>query len=245
MSARPSPWGGWTPCPRCCRAASRVFSVLCERPIASVGDAVSRLGVSLPTATRGIEAPATLGIVSEITGRRRSRLYAYDEYLDPDARAGRLTAARAFPCRDPCLRPQVSVKTAVTTAVTNPGSESACDASKPGRRCRGDWPEGHGRFTIGLSGSGSRVPGPLFHPRQRDLERQPDRDIKVGRGGLSPRAPTKPNSWLRRSGMHLRPGPRWPSWRPKCRRARHRRDQLGGATNPDGRRLALAENPRG
>ena len=62
-------------------AASRVFSVLCERPIASVGDAASRLGVSLPTATRGIEALATLGIVSEITGRQRSRLYAYDAYL--------------------------------------------------------------------------------------------------------------------------------------------------------------------
>jgi len=62
-------------------AASRVFSVLCQRPIASVGDAASRLGVSLPTATRGIEALVELGIVSEITGRQRSRLYAYDEYL--------------------------------------------------------------------------------------------------------------------------------------------------------------------
>jgi Fic family protein len=62
-------------------AASRVFSVFCERPVASVGDAAARLGVSLPTATRGIEALAGLGIVSEITGRQRNRLYAYDEYL--------------------------------------------------------------------------------------------------------------------------------------------------------------------
>jgi Fic family protein len=62
-------------------AAARVFSALCERPIASIADAAARLGVSLPTATRGIEALAGLGIVSEITGRQRSRLYAYDEYL--------------------------------------------------------------------------------------------------------------------------------------------------------------------
>lgn len=62
-------------------AAARVFSALCERPIASIGDTAARQGVSLPTATRGIEALAGLGIVSEITGRQRSRLYAYDEYL--------------------------------------------------------------------------------------------------------------------------------------------------------------------
>jgi DNA-binding transcriptional ArsR family regulator len=62
-------------------AATRVFSALCERSMVSVGDAAARLGVSLPTATRGIEALAGLGIVSEITGRQRSRLYAYDEYL--------------------------------------------------------------------------------------------------------------------------------------------------------------------
>ncbi len=66
---------------RSASAASRVFSILCERPIASVGDAASRLGVSLPTAMRGIEALADIGVVSEITGRQRGRLYAYDAYL--------------------------------------------------------------------------------------------------------------------------------------------------------------------
>lgn len=58
-----------------------MYSVLCERPIASVADVASRLGVSLPTATRGIDALVGMGILSEITGRQRGRLYAYDGYL--------------------------------------------------------------------------------------------------------------------------------------------------------------------
>ena len=62
-------------------AAARVYSALCERPVASIRDTAGRLAVSLPTVTRGIEALAGIGIVSEITGHRRNRLYAYDEYL--------------------------------------------------------------------------------------------------------------------------------------------------------------------
>ncbi|MEI7743902.1 MAG: Fic family protein [Chloroflexota bacterium] len=66
---------------RSASAAARLFSALCERPVASIADAAARLGVSLPTATRGIDALAGLGIVSEVTGRQRNRFYAYDEYL--------------------------------------------------------------------------------------------------------------------------------------------------------------------
>lgn len=58
-----------------------MFSVLCEWPIASVGDPAARLGVSMPTATGAIEALAGLGIVSEITGREHNRRYAQDESL--------------------------------------------------------------------------------------------------------------------------------------------------------------------
>ena len=45
-----------------------------------IGEATGRLGVSLPTIARGRDALAGLGIVSEITGRQRNRVYACDEY---------------------------------------------------------------------------------------------------------------------------------------------------------------------
>ena len=61
--------------------AGRVFTALCERPIASIGEMAGRLGVSLPSVTRAMEALLGLGVISEITGRRRNRVYAYDEYL--------------------------------------------------------------------------------------------------------------------------------------------------------------------
>lgn len=62
-------------------AAARVYDALSERPIVSIGGAAARLGISLPTATRGIEALVSLGVAKEVTGRQRGRLYAYDAYL--------------------------------------------------------------------------------------------------------------------------------------------------------------------
>ena len=62
-------------------AAAHVFAALAERPIVSIAGAAAQQGVSLPTATRGIEALVALGIASEVTGRQRGRLFAYDAYL--------------------------------------------------------------------------------------------------------------------------------------------------------------------
>jgi hypothetical protein len=61
-------------------AAARVFTALCERPVASIGTA-ARVGISVPSVGRGMDALVSLGIASEITGRRRNRVYAYDAYL--------------------------------------------------------------------------------------------------------------------------------------------------------------------
>ncbi len=62
-------------------AAGQVFAVVSDRPITSVAEAARRLGVSVPTVTRGISALVEAGVVREVTGRRRDRLYAYDAYL--------------------------------------------------------------------------------------------------------------------------------------------------------------------
>jgi DNA-binding Lrp family transcriptional regulator len=58
-----------------------VFSALCQRPLTSIGAVSERAGISFPTASKAIEQLVGLGIVREITGGRRNRLFAYDAYL--------------------------------------------------------------------------------------------------------------------------------------------------------------------
>lgn len=62
--------------------AQRVFEALRIRPIGSVKDLATRTGVSFPTAAKTVESLTKLGIVSELTGRRRDRMFAYGRYLE-------------------------------------------------------------------------------------------------------------------------------------------------------------------
>lgn len=59
----------------------RVFGALRQRPLATINDVVARTGVSYPTTARAIQALESLGIVREITGRQRDRVFAYGGYL--------------------------------------------------------------------------------------------------------------------------------------------------------------------
>lgn len=59
----------------------RVFHALRARPIANVNDLAARTGVSYPTAAKSVDALTELGIVRELTGRKRDRVFAYDRYL--------------------------------------------------------------------------------------------------------------------------------------------------------------------
>ena len=61
--------------------ALRVFDVFRSRPLATLKELTERAGISFPTASRAVEALAGLGIVREITGRQRNRVFAYDQYL--------------------------------------------------------------------------------------------------------------------------------------------------------------------
>jgi len=63
-------------------AALRLFELLPRRPIVSTAVVVESLGVSKPTAGRAIEALEAVGILVEVTGRRRDRTWAYQDYLD-------------------------------------------------------------------------------------------------------------------------------------------------------------------
>lgn len=61
--------------------ALRVHHGLMERPIATVNQLVRATGVSKPTVNTAIAALQKLGIVTELTGRRRNRVYSYAPYV--------------------------------------------------------------------------------------------------------------------------------------------------------------------
>jgi Fic family protein len=60
----------------------RVFRVLCERPLVTLNQIRERSGLSFPAASHAMATLAHLGIVREVTGQRRNRIFAYDEYLN-------------------------------------------------------------------------------------------------------------------------------------------------------------------
>jgi Fic family protein len=63
-------------------SALRVHESLQRRPVASVGRLVAESGLTTPTVTSALLGLAQVGIVREITGRRRNRLFSYEAYLN-------------------------------------------------------------------------------------------------------------------------------------------------------------------
>ena len=61
--------------------ALRLHQLLQERPLQTTAQASARLGISRPTVAKAIGHLARLGILDEITGARRGRIYVYRAYL--------------------------------------------------------------------------------------------------------------------------------------------------------------------
>ena len=59
----------------------RVHQALQRKPIWTITAASKELGLSVPAITRAFESLAQLGILREISGRQRGRVWAYTEYL--------------------------------------------------------------------------------------------------------------------------------------------------------------------
>lgn len=59
----------------------RVFQVLRERPLVTLKHVCARTGLSFPAAAKAMDTLARLGIVGEITGRKRDRVFAYRQYV--------------------------------------------------------------------------------------------------------------------------------------------------------------------
>jgi len=99
---------------------------------------------------------------------------------------------RGSPPGSPATRPSAQFPRAPAAAA--PGSTRAAPSSPP-RPSTARSPGGASRSSATGRGGGqlpspTRRRGPL-HARHCDLKRQSDRDIKVGRGGLTPLAPTR------------------------------------------------------
>jgi len=61
--------------------AIRLFELLPSHPMVTLSLAIKLLGVSKPTAVKALDALQAAGVLREITGKRRDRVYAYHEYL--------------------------------------------------------------------------------------------------------------------------------------------------------------------
>lgn len=67
---------------RIASTALRVFRVLGERPLATLNQVCERTGLSFPAANKAMQSLESLGIVREVTGQRRNRVFAYQDYLN-------------------------------------------------------------------------------------------------------------------------------------------------------------------
>jgi Fic family protein len=66
---------------RASSSALRVQEYMQKRPIANIGSMNKTLRLSVPTVTAALKHLADLGIVKEITGGRRNRIFSYTRYL--------------------------------------------------------------------------------------------------------------------------------------------------------------------
>jgi Fic family protein len=63
-------------------SALRVHHALLARPVNTIARLATETGLSVPTVTHSLAALKELGLVREITGRRRGRVFSYGPYLD-------------------------------------------------------------------------------------------------------------------------------------------------------------------
>jgi Fic family protein len=62
--------------------ALRVLGILRQRPVLTLKYLRDEQGMTFPTATKAMQTLITAGIVRELTGQRRNRVFVYDGYLD-------------------------------------------------------------------------------------------------------------------------------------------------------------------
>ena len=62
--------------------ALQVHDILMEQPYMRINDVLARTNLSRPGAAAGMNTLGELGIVREVTGNARNRVFAYDQYME-------------------------------------------------------------------------------------------------------------------------------------------------------------------
>lgn len=63
-------------------SAVRILDCLRQRPLSSLKYLAADSGLSFPTAAKAVQTLVKLGVMHELTGQRRNRVFAYSAYLD-------------------------------------------------------------------------------------------------------------------------------------------------------------------
>ena len=63
-------------------SAATVLNALRRTPVCTILRLAERTGLSLPTIAKALDVLQERGVVREITGKKRSRVYRYDRYLE-------------------------------------------------------------------------------------------------------------------------------------------------------------------
>jgi Fic family protein len=66
---------------RAAASVLRVFQYMQRNPIVAIPTAAKKIGISAPTVAKSLAHMTELGILHEVTGRERHRLFVYDKYL--------------------------------------------------------------------------------------------------------------------------------------------------------------------
>jgi len=66
---------------RAAGSALRVHSIMQERPLVTMPEVQAKASLSFPAVSAGMQLLSRLGVVKEITGKRRDRVFAYSKYL--------------------------------------------------------------------------------------------------------------------------------------------------------------------
>jgi len=62
--------------------AMRLFDLLPDHPMVTLPSVIELLSTTKPTTGKAIDALIQSGVLQEVSGRRRDRVYAYRAYLD-------------------------------------------------------------------------------------------------------------------------------------------------------------------
>lgn len=60
----------------------KVYRIFCERSIITLNQICKRTGLSFPAVSNSVESLVKAGVLREITGQRRNRVFAYEQYLN-------------------------------------------------------------------------------------------------------------------------------------------------------------------